>query len=117
MYELDNAGNVIRVSDRTYISKDPASRARVEYDAWLAEGGVPPYVPPDLPPASFTPPQIIGALKSWGVADAVINATSKVDLAEFYTATAILETESRLTAMLTSIGKTVDDLKAHTTSS
>ncbi len=74
-----------------------------------------PYVPPEAPPVSFTPPQIIAALKSWGVADAVITATPKVDLAEFYTATAIRETEPRLTAMLGSIGKTMSDLKAQIT--
>ena len=46
--ETDSA--VIRTEDGAYIPNDPANRDWVEYQDWLAAGGVPdPYVPPPEP--------------------------------------------------------------------
>jgi hypothetical protein len=46
-YQLTQSDIVIRTADQAFIPNDPANRDRVEYDKWLADGGVPdPYVPP-----------------------------------------------------------------------
>ena len=38
---------VLRIADTAFIPNDPDNVDRIEYDAWLAAGGVPdPYVPP-----------------------------------------------------------------------
>jgi hypothetical protein len=42
---------VIRTADGAFIPNDPANRDWLEYQDWLAAGGVPdPYVPPPDPP-------------------------------------------------------------------
>ncbi len=47
-YQLTATENVIRTEDGASIPNDPANRDRAEYDAWLADGGVPdPYEPPE----------------------------------------------------------------------
>jgi hypothetical protein len=48
---------VIRTADSAFIPNDPANRDWVEYQDWLAAGGVPdPYAPPlDPPPAPPDP--------------------------------------------------------------
>jgi hypothetical protein len=50
---------VIRTIDNAFIPNDPANRDWVEYQAWLADGGVPdPYVPPEpVPPQPKDPVQ------------------------------------------------------------
>jgi hypothetical protein len=51
-YQLTPTAHVIRTEDGATIPPDPANRDRIDYEQWLADGGVPdPYVAPDpLPP-------------------------------------------------------------------
>jgi hypothetical protein len=52
-YQLTKSDMVIRTADQAWIPNDPANRDRVEYDNWLAAGGVAdPYVEPPPPPPS-----------------------------------------------------------------
>jgi hypothetical protein len=57
-YQLTETDSIIRTEDGAWIPADPANMAWVEYQAWLAKGGVPdPYVPPPPPPAEKPAPQ------------------------------------------------------------
>jgi hypothetical protein len=40
-YQLTFTDIVIRTEDNANIPNDPANRDRMEYDKWLADGGVP----------------------------------------------------------------------------
>lgn len=55
-YQLTASDTVIRTADQAAIPNDPANRDRIEYNQWLADGGVPdPYVaPPPAPPTVST---------------------------------------------------------------
>jgi hypothetical protein len=55
-YQLTATAEIIRTEDGASIPADPANRDRAEYEAWLADGGVPdPYVPPDPVPPQAQP--------------------------------------------------------------
>jgi hypothetical protein len=57
-YQLTDTDIVIRTEDGASIPDDPANRDRVEYEQWVADGGVPdPYVPPEPPPEPPPPPE------------------------------------------------------------
>jgi hypothetical protein len=54
-YQLTETDIVIRTADQANIPNDPANRDWVEYQKWLADGGVPdPAPPPPEPP----PPEV-----------------------------------------------------------
>jgi hypothetical protein len=55
-YQLTETDVVLRTADQVWIPNDPANRDRVEYDKWLADGGVPdPFVAPPAPKPSPSP--------------------------------------------------------------
>jgi hypothetical protein len=49
-YQLTAYESVIRTADQACIPNDPANRDWVEYQKWLADGGVPDPVPPKIDP-------------------------------------------------------------------
>ena len=60
-YQLTAYDSVTRTADGASIPNDPANRDRIEYDKWLADGGVPdPYVPPpEVPPVPAQDTQVL----------------------------------------------------------
>ena len=55
-YQLTATDVVIHTPTQSHIPNDPANRHRVEYEQWLADGGVPdPHVPLEVPPPSLMP--------------------------------------------------------------
>ncbi|MBS7811215.1 hypothetical protein [Roseococcus pinisoli] len=63
-YRLTHGVAVIRAADGLSISPDPDSRHWTEYEAWLADGGVPEPAPelPPAPPRVLTPREFIDRL-------------------------------------------------------
>ncbi|UPT99197.1 hypothetical protein J4G48_0014595 [Bradyrhizobium barranii subsp. apii] len=64
-YQLTATDVVIRTADQAHIPNDPANRDRIEYEQWLAAGGVPDPLPPPITPALDATPakttaQILG---------------------------------------------------------
>jgi hypothetical protein len=50
-YQLTETDIVVLIENnlRIFFPNDPGNRQRIEYEAWLAAGGVPdPYVPPPI---------------------------------------------------------------------
>jgi hypothetical protein len=68
-YQLTATDIVIRSSDSAYIPDDQGNRDRVEYNAWLAAGGVPdPYIAPPPPvPESISDRQFFQQLAIEGI--------------------------------------------------
>jgi hypothetical protein len=55
-YQLTATDSVIRTEDGACIPADPANRDWVEYQQWLADGGVPdPVKPPINPELDYKP--------------------------------------------------------------
>lgn len=62
-YRLSVGGFVIRTADNANIPEDPLNVDRIEYEVWLAAGGVPdPYVAPPAPAPSFLARQFFALL-------------------------------------------------------
>lgn len=54
-YQLTATDTVIRTADRALIPNDPDNSDWIEYEKWLADGGVPdPYIEPEPPPPNPT---------------------------------------------------------------
>ena len=49
-YKLTGTDIVVRTGDNASIPNDPANRDRIEYEQWLADGGVPDPLPPTVVP-------------------------------------------------------------------
>jgi len=62
-YQLTATDAVILTEEdgtQWHIPNDPANRHRIEYEAWLADGGVPdPYVPPEPVPPTPAPDTVV----------------------------------------------------------
>lgn len=59
-YQLTATDNVIRTEDQACIPNDPANRDWMEYQQWLADGGVPdPYVEPPAPEPIPAPEDVV----------------------------------------------------------
>ena len=55
-YQLTATDIVVRYVDQAWIPNDPTNRDRIEYEQWLADGGVPdPYVEPEPVPPQPSP--------------------------------------------------------------
>lgn len=87
----------------------PANVLDLWSDAELGAIGV--YRVPDRPKIRcYRPIDIVRKFKEWGVAEQILASQSEVDKAEFFASVAIDESEPRLVAALTALGKTADDL-------
>jgi len=67
---------VIRTSDNAFVPNEPANRDWIEYNEWLADGGVPdPHVPPVLDPVRDANARLdAGITASIAAAEAVRNS-------------------------------------------
>lgn len=99
------------VASSTCTGADVAQHATINCRTGETESADGPDPAPE--PQSFTPAQIVAAMDRMGVANVILANTDDLTKAKFYTASAVLETDERLRAALSAVGKTIADLNSN----
>lgn len=78
-FSLTHGPEVVRLADGAIIPDDPENRDRAEYEAWLADGGVPEPAPEI--PAPPLPPLTARQLRLWLLGQGITRAAVSAALA------------------------------------